>query len=357
MTSPATPRPRRHPSPTARALDLAYLTFQRPDLRLAERFLLDFGLRTVEKSANALYMRHTGSSPFCCQIVHGAEAKFVGLAFTVATRDELDALTLVSGASDVEPLPGPGGGVRVRLTDPSGFAVEAVCGRSEVESLPRREPLRLNSPDSAARVNAPQRPPLAPPAVTKLGHVALEVSRFRDTCAWYTQHFGLIPSDVQVLPDGSPAVAFLRLDLGETPADHHTLAIVQGYKAVFGHCAYEVVDADAVAMGQRFLRDYGWRHAWGMGRHILGSQVFDYWNDPWREKHEHYSDGDLFTSDAPMGVHDVSREAMAQWGPPMPRSFTRPELSGANVRALLRSLRDSPDLTATKLLQLLIAFG
>jgi catechol 2,3-dioxygenase-like lactoylglutathione lyase family enzyme len=357
MTSTPTPQPTRCPAPTAKAIELAYLTFQRSDLQLAERFLLDFGLRTEAKSDEAIYMRHTGSSPFCCRLVRGAESRFVGLAFTVPNRAELDALSRVSGASDVEPIPGPGGGERVRLVDPSGFVVEAVSGRSEVESLYRREPLPTNNPGYPARINTPQRPPLAPPAITKLGHVALEVSRFRDTCAWYSQHFGLIPSDVQVLPDGSPAVVFFRLDLGDTPADHHTVAIVQGYKAAFGHCAYEVVDADAVAMGQRVLRECGWRHAWGMGRHILGSQVFDYWSDPWGDKHEHYSDGDLFTSDVPTGVHDASREAMAQWGPPMPRSFTRPELSVENVRALLRSLRESPDLTASKLLQLLATFG
>jgi hypothetical protein len=58
-----------------------------------------------------------------------------------------------------------------------------------------------------------------------------------------------------------------------------------------------------------------------------------------------------------MGVHDVSREAMSQWGPPMPRSFTRPELSAANAKALVRSLRESPDVTPRKLYQLLKAFG
>ena len=76
----------------------------------------------------------------------------------------------------------------------------------------------MNWADEAPRVNATQRPPIAPPEVIKLGHVVLEVADYQATCAWYTQHFGFIPSDVQVLPDGSPAVTFLRLDLGNTPA-------------------------------------------------------------------------------------------------------------------------------------------
>lgn len=53
----------------------------------------------------------------------------------------------------------------------------------------------------------------------------------------------------------------------------------------------------------------------GVGRHILGSQVFDYWQDPWGDKHEHYCDGDMFTADVATGIHEVSREAMSQWGP------------------------------------------
>ena len=156
----------------------------------------------------------------------------------------------------------------------------------------------------------------------RLGHVVLEVADYQATCAWYTQHFGFIPSDVQVLPDGSPAVAFMRLDLGDTPADHHTLALAQGFMPPYSHSAYELVDADAVGMGQRVLREKGWTHAWGIGRHILGSQIFDYWQDPWGDKHEHYCDGDLFTADQPMGVHaGEPRGDVRSGAEPMPRSL------------------------------------
>lgn len=186
----------------------------------------------------------------------------------------------------------------------------------------------------------------------RLGHVAIEVADFQVTCGWYTQHFGFIPSDVQVLPDDSPAVVFLRLDLGDTPADHHTMAMAQGFMPKYSHSAYELVDADAVGMGQRILRERGWKHAWGIGRHILGSQIFDYWQDPWGNKHEHYCDGDVFTADAPMGVHPVSREAMSQWGQIMPSSFTRPTLSPSDLKALMHHLRHSPDLTLRKLMTL-----
>jgi len=172
-------------------------------------------------------------------------------------------------------------------------------------------------------------------------------------CAWYTQHLGMIPSDVCVLPDGVPIATFFRLDLGDTPADHHTVAMTQSFMADYGHSAYEVVDADAVGMGQRVMRNGGWRHAWGIGRHILGSQIFDYWQDPWGDKHEHYCDGDVFTSALPTEVHAVSREAMAQWGPPIPKSFTKPKISFGNVVELIRNLYGTKDLSVRKLITLI----
>jgi len=352
-----TEQPNRHPCPTTRATALAYLVFERPDLDKAERFLTDFGLRRVEHHDDTLYMRGTDNAPFC-YIVHRADKpRFTGFGLRVETRDDLQALSRLEGASGIEPMDCPGGGLRVRLTDPSGFHVDAVQGQAMVEALPHRTMLRFNSTDAIERVNGTQRPPVAPPEVVRLGHVVLELADYQATCAWYTQHFGFIPSDVQVLPDGSPAVAFMRLDLGDTPADHHTLALAQGFAPVYSHSAFELIDADAVGMGQRVLRECGWKHAWGIGRHILGSQIFDYWQDPWGAKHEHYCDGDLFTAGEPTGLHAVSREAMSQWGQVMPASFTRPEFTLSSLAAIVRNLRRSPDLSLSKLRTLAKIFG
>ncbi|MDN6859200.1 VOC family protein [Pseudomonas sp. CAN2814] len=358
-TSPtlATPQPARHPQPTVKARELAYLIFQRPDLEQAERFLGDFGLVLARRDRDCLYFRGTGSAPYCYRVQRGEQASFLGFGLSLGSAADLARIARLPGASAIESPDVPGNGQRVSLRDPSGFLIEAVYGRQPVAPLPHRSALPLNQVDEAPRINATQRPPIAPPEIIKLGHVVLEVADYQATAGWYTEHFGFIPSDVQVLPDGSPAVAFLRLDLGETPADHHTLALAQGFMAAYSHSAYEVVDADAVGIGQRVLRERGWKHAWGMGRHILGSQIFDYWQDPWGDKHEHYCDGDLFTAERPTGLHAISPEAMAQWGQRMPRSFTKPVMNLAAVRALLHNLRHSPDLTLRKLITLARMFG
>lgn len=357
MTTLRTPQPKRSEVSTSKAQKLAYLLFELPDLNKAENFLNDFGLTTFKRDANTLTMRSTSAENFCYRATKSDKEKFVGFGFTVNEMSELTSLSRLPGASSIEDSAYPGGGQCVRLKDPNGFVVEAIFGQRPAEPIEHRSALALNFGRKTKRINDTQRSPESSPEVLKLGHIVLEVANFQATCAWYTEHFGLIPSDVQILPDGSPAVVFMRLDLGDTPADHHTLAIAQGFMPLYSHSAYELVDTDAVGMGQRILREKGWQHAWGIGRHILGSQIFDYWQDPWGHKFEHYCDGDVFTHDVPMGVHPVSREAMAQWGQVMPKSFTKPKLSLSKVKALVVNLRRSPDLSLRKLITLARIFG
>jgi catechol 2,3-dioxygenase-like lactoylglutathione lyase family enzyme len=352
-----TRQPARHGAPTARASAIAYLVFERPDLELAQSFLVDFGLEVVRRTDDELYLRASDESPYCYRIKRSAQSRFVGFGLTVASRSELEALQRVPGASAIESVDHPGAGERIVLRDPSGFVVEVVHGQVASEARVCRPPLAMNAGAERPRINAPQRPLHAPAQVLRLGHVVLEVADYQRTYAWYAEHLGFLPSDVQVLPDGSPAVTFMRLDLGETPADHHTIALAQGFMPAFSHAAFEVIDADAIGMGQRVLRERGWNHAWGIGRHILGSQIFDYWKDPWGDKHEHYCDGDLFSADSPLGVHPVHRDAMAQWGQAMPASFTRPRARVSSLIALVRNLLHSPDLTVRKLLTLARLFG
>jgi catechol 2,3-dioxygenase-like lactoylglutathione lyase family enzyme len=357
MNELRTAQPARHPNPTAKASALEYLIFERPDLQRAEDFLSDFGLMLARRTHDALHMRATSPSPYCYRVHRAPKARFVGAGFSVPTRDDLERLARIDGAGSVGRSEHPGGGDRVVLHDPSGFTIEVIHGQTSAEAIPTRRPLALNFGGERKRVNDTQRAPAEPPELLRIGHVVLEVADFQSTCGWYTQHLGFIPSDVQILGDGSPSVTFMRLDLDDTPADHHTLAMAQGLMPRYGHSAYEVVDIDAVGMGNRVLREKGRTHAWGIGRHMLGSQIFDYWEDPWGDKHEHYCDGDLFTADQPMGVSAVSRESMSQWGDPMPHSFTRPQPTPAGVLTALRNLQRSPDLTLEKVANIVRTFS
>ena len=60
---------------------------------------------------------------------------------------------------------------------------------------------------------------------------------------------------------------------------------------------------------------------WGIGRHLLGSQVYDYWADPWGRVHEHWADTDRLN--AANGGNLVSAEEglRSQWGTRPPEKF------------------------------------
>src|SRR5579859_5199553 len=160
-----TTQPARHPHPTTKASALAYLIFDRPDLGEAEHFLNDFGLRTVRRDDTQVLLRGTGTAHFCYVVRQAPKARFVGFGLRVDSRADLDALAGVPGASMVEASDWPGGGHRVRLTDPSGFRVDAIAGQTRADTLPHRAPLPFNSVDAPVRINETQRPPASTPEV------------------------------------------------------------------------------------------------------------------------------------------------------------------------------------------------
>jgi hypothetical protein len=143
---------------------------------------------------------------------------------------------------------------------------------------------------------------------------------------------------VQYLADGSPNLAFCRLDLGEQPADHHTVVLVGGIGEKYEHSAYEVIDLDALGQGQQVLRAQGYRHMWGIGRHLLGSQLFDYWFDPDGFEYEHYTDGDVFTADFETAYSPLEFGGIWAWGDDAPVSM-KPKKNLRNLVHVLGLLR------------------
>ena len=170
-----------------------------------------------------------------------------------------------------------------------------------------------------ARLRATKTSVAQPATVVRLGHCVLGVSDFRASEAWYKARFGFITSDeIAVAPNFSIG-AFMRCDRGDTPTDHHTLFLLQGPGgASFNHAAFEVVDLDDLMHGHDHLKAKGRDPDWGVGRHILGSQIFDYWRDPWGHTLEHWTDGDLFTAADGSNIADLPTLMGVQWGMKMP---------------------------------------
>ncbi|MEV4925056.1 VOC family protein [Streptomyces roseoverticillatus] len=351
--------PGRARQPVIKVADLAWLEFEKPDLARAEVFARDFGFAVAARTGQALYLRGTLPGSACVVLRHGRTSRFLGPAFRAAERADLDRLARATGRP-VRDLGEFGGGRVVDLADPSGFPVRVVHGTEQLPALPEQPPLLLNVGGSRARTNATQRPPREPARIQRLGHVVLETPRFTQALDWYLETLGLIVSDFLFL-DGQrgrgPTMAFVRCDQGSTPVDHHTLAMTLGPRTGYVHSAYQVTDLDAIAAGGQYLAERGYQRSWGIGRHIQGSQLFDYWRDPDRLMVEHFADGDLFSCDLEPGWAPMSASGLAQWGPPATRDFLGANPTPALIREVVRALRADNEIDPGRLLGLMKAMN
>jgi Glyoxalase/Bleomycin resistance protein/Dioxygenase superfamily len=339
-------RPVERPEPIARANAVAHVVFERSDAEKMARFLADFGFEPCGVTGSATrYYRGCGTFPYCVQVIPSERDAFVGFALVASSAEDLQALADSEGVA-TESCDGPGGGIRVRLTDPDGRCVDFIHGFAEVEPLETRDaPVAINTPTEKRRVDAPIRTPVLPAPVFRIGHVVLQTPNFDVTAEWYMRRFGFIPTDVQALSDGSPALGFFRFDRGADPTDHHSLAILEGPAPALLHVATETFDIEAVGQGHQFLRARGWTPHWGIGRHKLGSQIFDYWKDSFGDEWEHYADGDLMTVQYPTGYHLLNRGGLWTWGDDIPDSMRPSEgIPGApfKVKALVEALLEQP---------------
>jgi hypothetical protein len=76
---------------------------------------------------------------------------------------------------------------------------------------------------------------------------------------------------------GTDITVFFRLDRGKEEVDHHCFFFYQGPEFHVHHSSYETYDFDTQVVGHDWLREKGYKNCWGVGRHVLGSQIFDYW--------------------------------------------------------------------------------
>ncbi|MBV9499406.1 MAG: VOC family protein [Acidobacteriaceae bacterium] len=297
--------------------DIAYVRFSAPDLDSMEAFLTEFGMVRSQRSNDRLYMRGLDEDPYLHE-THLGDPAFLAAGFEAESTKDLETLAREESVS-VDSLDGPGGGFVVKLADPNGFHIEVIAGRRRVAPIEPTGRIPNNDAYGTPRLNAVKRLTRGPSHVKRLGHCVLNVTNFRESEAWYKSRFGLITSDEVNL--GSPDQvlgAFLRCDRGSIPSDHHTLFLLGTGKPSFNHAAYEVADFDDLMCGHEWLKEKGRHHEWGVGRHVLGSQIFDYWRDPWGHTLEHWTDGDLL--DAAWGSRTATiQEALrTQWGPQPP---------------------------------------
>ncbi|KAI1302730.1 glyoxalase [Xylaria venustula] len=314
---------------------IAHVYYKYPELEKAKQFLLDFGFTEVKSvrnnsdgEAEKIYFRGYGAEPWvlCAVKSNNDKPEFGGAAFVVESEEDLYiAADTLPGSSGVHELvDAPGGGRCVTFYDPvDGWPMHLVHGQTGVEMLdislphaPVNYPTEKNRPAGKF-----QRFTKRPAPVHKLGHFGVRTTSFPKAHEFWSARFNFFASDIVHDADKIDRTVFYRLDRGKEEVDHHVFFFAEGPSYKVHHSSFETHDFDTQVLGHDWLREKGHKNCWGVGRHVMGSQIFDYWFDPSGFIFEHYVDGDLLTADEPTHRSQAGPGSLHVWGPDVPSSF------------------------------------
>jgi catechol 2,3-dioxygenase-like lactoylglutathione lyase family enzyme len=138
----------------------------------------------------------------------------------------------------------------------------------------------------------------------RLGHVVLASPRIEKSTAFYFDGLGFRVSD---------QFAGANATFGRVETDHHNLLIHRSRVGYLNHYALEVDDFDAVGEnGTAVLAERPDAHIVGVGRHLVGSNIFWYLRDPSGSMFEFFADMDHINDDD-LWAKNVGR---TDWGSP-----------------------------------------
>lgn len=328
-----------NPDPRIKLLKTFHVVYQHADFDKAKQFLLDFGFNIVQEKEDfprEIYYAGYGPEPYHYLLKEAPDKKtnrFLGSAYFVESREELERASHLPDATGIEKLNAPGGGERVTVVDPIGNMIYLIHGAEEKEVV---EPSIVskniqtvvpNYENKKNRLGKFHRFDPGPAPVYRWGHYGITYppGMYQTIYDFYTKTFTLAPTDITVDKDtGKDVCSFIRLDRGKEYVDHHCFFFKRakpGEAPNVAHVAFEVHDFDIQHLGHDYLLSKGYKSCWGVGRHILGSQVFDYWFDTSGFMIEHFADGDMVNEDTPLTRVVASPEILSVWGPKTPAVF------------------------------------
>jgi len=304
--------------------DIAFGRLQSPDLDVMEEFLTNFGMVRAARTQDALYMRGTGPAHHI-HVTHKGPPKFIGVAWYAPNEEALDVAARLSGSSGIENLDEPGGGRRVRLTEPNGYQIEIVYGMETVPPILVKFQEVNTGAEPVKRAGEVMRLKKGPSRVKRIAHAVIASPDVPGTTKWFRENLGLIRSDdVYAGSQENILGTFSRADCGDDYVDHHAFFCFMHDHPGLNHLSFEVHDIDDVIVGHEYLKRTGkYEHLWGVGRHLLGSQVYDYWADPWGRGHEHWADSDRLNVKNGGNLVPIEDGLASQWGDQPPEKFMK----------------------------------
>ena len=306
---------RRSDLPTAAVHSLDHVGFDVPDLEEARRFYSTFGLDVKDGT-------DPGGAPRLEVSTHNDPRPWLFIGKSGTTKKKL---TWISFGAYEEDLPA----IHARLEklatkatapktrEPHAMFYEGPHGVVvEVRATPKRTPDEPDAPVTRPRENrrgAPLRSRSWPVKPTRLSHALVFSPDLAETVAFYTEALGLRVSD------DSPGIVFLHAPHG---SDHHTIAFAKGPASGLHHVSWSVPSFDDVGLGKMQMAAQGYDRGWGVGRHVLGSNYFQYVRDPWGSYSEYSFDIDHIPSsiDWPASTQSPD-DGFYLWGPDVPPDF------------------------------------
>lgn len=285
-----------------------------PDLEVGRRFYTTMGLQ-ARTLADGLAFQCAGRMQDQVRLVEGPKKRIAYVSFgtSPAGLAQIAERLAANGIARIDaPVRDNTDGLWFRDIDGDVVNVRAA------EPAPQtRAPVALNNAGDFRRLGrrgAPNRDIEATPL--RLGHLLKFTTNVQRTIDFYTGTLGMKLSDRI-----GELAAFLRFG-GDS--DHHTLAIAASSAPGLHHMSFELGNLDRIQMLAARMIEAGYRDAWGVGRHIYGSNYFHYIHDPWGSLVEFFWDIDFIPGDAHWEVENAEAgpDALYQWATmPPPETF------------------------------------
>ena len=296
--------------------NLQHFALSVPDLEAGRRFYETFGLEAAEQGRQ-LRLRCAGRDQDQIRLGEGPKRRLHYLSFgtTASGLAALKAKLEAAGVALLDP-PDAEAPAGIWFRDPDGVLVN--LQRAEAAPAEGAPGERMNSPGDFRRLGARGAPPRGQAVrPRRLGHVLLFTPNVARAVAFYTGMLGMRVSDT--VQGG--LLAFLRT-AGDS--DHHVLAFAQSERSGFHHASFEVGSLDEIVLGAERVVEAGYRSAWGLGRHVIGSNFFHYLRDPWNGMAEYFWDIDFVPDALAWEVRDwAPADGFFLWstGGPPPADF------------------------------------
>lgn len=287
---------------------LQYVALGIPELKTGVDFYEAFGLQTVERPDHVAMRCFGRAQDQIVLLETGRKRKLhhFSLGTTEVGLRVIASRLQAQGVRRGEP-PYPGAPGGLWFYDPEGTLVNVQIAESVPYRADEAHPA-INRPGLTTRVTSRGCPPFdMQPRPRRMGHFILFAKDVVAQSAFYCDTLGFRLSDT--IADGY--AAFMR---AAGDSDHHTLAMLKSNAPGFHHASFEMGGIDEAEVAAMRLKAKGYQHAWGPGRHGVGSNYFHYFRDPWNGMAEYFHDMDYIPEKAAWEPKDwTKKDGMFLW--------------------------------------------